>query len=303
MPGPPSRAPLARISRPLVSTACLTTCLLLAAALLAACSEQDGDPDEEALTEEEAAAEEEPQLAIETDPEDAAAVAQEAVELALEAESFESLYFMDGPELGDAPAYEFLYTEDPEPRYRETNRGGPALVEVIEVGEGPDDVIRNSRMQNPGEEDSFYRDPEDADPDTGREEWERLLRLIPETVEESGEVTREGIGRAGMHDDVGTGAPLLQDNPVTEELGHLYTGNLPFSDEEWQPGDVRRFHLWIAEDGYPQLLYLHESTTRGSADFQSYLDEFLLFEQFNDPVQVEIPDESEIGGEQPGSAD
>ncbi|WP_033352801.1 serine/threonine protein kinase [Nocardiopsis xinjiangensis] len=249
-------------------------------------------PDEDVSTEEDGG------FAVETAPEDAAAVAQEAVDLARGAESFESAYFMTGTELGDPPWQEFTYTEDPEPIYWQSDRGGPAVAEIIEIGEGPDDVIRNSRMSNEGAEDAFYRDPADEAYDTRRELWEDRLGQVPEAVEQAQEITYGGVT------EVGVGEGVAENDMVDESLGgsagHHYTGSLPSTIEEGE-SDEYFFHLWIGEDGYPQLLYRHEEWTVEAAQgaFENHVDEYVLFEQFGEPVRIELPDEAEIGDGRP----
>lgn len=248
-----------------------------------------------------ASVEEDEGLAVETDPEDPAAVAQEAVELARGAESFESAYFMTGTELGDPPWQEFTYTEDPEPVYWQSDMGGPALSEIIEIGEGPDEVIRNSRMRNEGVEDAFYRDPADEAYDSRRELWEDWLGRVTEVVEQAQEVTYGGAT------EVGVAEGISEDERVDEGLGgsvsgHHYTGSLPSSIEEGE-SDAHFFHLWIGEDGYPQLLLIHEEWTvdSGQDAVDNHVDEFILFEQFGEPVAVDLPDETEVGDGPPNT--
>lgn len=250
---------------------------------------------------EEAAVGEGEGLAVETAPENAVLVAQEAVELARGAESFESAYLTRGTELGDPPWQEFTYTEDPEPVYWQSDLGGPALNEIIEIGEGPDDVIRNTRMRSEGAEDAFYRDPADEAYDTRRELWEDWLGRVTEVVEQAQETTYGGIT------EVGVAEGIAEDERVGEGLGgsvpgHYYTGSLPSSLEEGE-SDAHLFHLWIGEDGYPQLLNTHEEWTvdSGQNDIENHFDEFVLFEQFNEPVEIELPDEAEIGDEPPNA--
>ncbi|WP_040698401.1 serine/threonine protein kinase [Nocardiopsis kunsanensis] len=247
-----------------------------------------------------AADEEENVPAVESAPEDAVAVAREAVALARGAASFESAYFMSGTEMGDPPWQEFAYTEDPEPVYWQSDLGGPALVEIIEIGEGPDDVVRNSRMRNEGAEDAFYRDPADEAYDTRRELWEDRLVQITEVVDQAREVTYGGVT------EVGAAESAVEHETVDERsagsAGHHYTGSLPSSIEEGE-SDEHFFHLWVGEDGYPQLLHTHENWTVEGAQgaFENRTNEYVLFEQFGEPVSLALPDEAEIADGPPNT--
>ncbi|MCY9785746.1 serine/threonine protein kinase [Nocardiopsis sp. EMB25] len=235
--------------------------------------------------------------AVLTSPEDFDAVLAEAVRLAREAPSFAAFSSQDSGDVGDGQSVYYEYTEDPEPVYLDLVVVGGMTDGRVEVGEGPDDVlgfIESGREQSTGYDRNFYRDAVAADSAARpRDRWETALDELDETVQDGAEVTYQGVDRARADFLPGS---MAGDRDLASREGHHYTGS--FMREPVYEGDEPEvtFELWVGDDGYP-LTYRTELRWEGPTEAG---DPFgtatydLVFVQFGEPVEIELPDESEI---------
>lgn len=168
----------------------------------------------------------------------------------------------------------------------------------MEIGEGPDDILRFSEALVPGSDGeyvrNFYRDPdEDTDIDR-RAGWENELGRLDELRGEDVEVGYQGLSRVSADY---LPAELAGDRDMASREGHHYTGTL-CRDPVSTGGPEREvaFDLWIGEDGYPQRFQTEErweETTENGEPFRIETYE-LTFIHFNEAEEIELPDESEI---------
>lgn len=260
---------------------------------------------EDAVAEE--AVEEEPVgPAVAETPEDVEAVVTQAVELALGASSFAAYDHRYNNDVGDTTPTHYLYTEVPEPALSQATYLGPVGGGVLQLGTDPGEAVYFS--DGPGAQvgefgRDYYEDPGSNYHANGqpRAEWEDLVRGVEVLLDQETEVTYEGRG-AVPEDRLFEAAPDEEETAAVEQ-GHHYTGTFVgdiATPGDWGPGEVE-FDLWLSDGGYP-LLFVQVSETDGPLD---HSDEFLTlthyvgFSHFDQPVEVEIPEESEIHPERP----
>ncbi|MGW9347292.1 serine/threonine-protein kinase [Nocardiopsis flavescens] len=228
--------------------------------------------------------------AVERDPQDGEAVVAEAVELARGASSF-IVHNSDatGELMSQGRNEQILYTEDPEPRYRETAYLGPATEHVLEVGDGPDVLMRLDSNLAGVVEGSYYR-PDPADLPEPRGRWNRSLGLLEQLTGGAAAFSYQGVTDTPFETYP---EELTEGLDMAGRTGHHYTGTLRLEDERYTyEGD---FDLWVGEDGYPQHF---QSFLRFAEVEEDYITESVGFIAFDTPVEIEVPDESEIAADQ-----
>jgi predicted Ser/Thr protein kinase len=263
---------------------------------------RDDAPVEQTVVAEEP--EEDDRLAVDRDPEDVEAVVTEAVALAMEASSFTTYDHSHTNSVGDTTPVHYLYTEEPEPALSRISYLGPSAGGVLATGPDLDETVRisDSPGQQFGEIDRTYHRPSpDAEPvESVREQWEELLQIMTELLSEDAEVTYGGQktvlepGEEWYYPE-----EILGDVDPEERGGHYYTGTfiheMPRIPELGPlPSD---FELWISEEGEPVRLVVETSPGDGriaeSGEPFVFIRDMEFF-RFNEPVEVYIPEESEI---------
>ncbi|WP_040684792.1 serine/threonine protein kinase, partial [Nocardiopsis halotolerans] len=233
---------------------------------------------------------------VQTDPENVEAVVAEAIDLALGASSHLG-YSMDGSsERGPENPVLYSYTEDPEPRYRQVSHAGPAIYTLLEIGEGPDDVLArtDSNLGTEPVEGDFYR-PEDREEEP-RADWVTQVESLEQIFGEESQISYQGESAPPANDYADY---VIGDFDLSGRTGHHYTGTyVGDSDRSANPeeGAEITFDLWIGDDGYPQHFQTYQGW-EGEGVSGTYLDghsTVVGFLQFNGPVEIPVPDESEI---------
>ncbi|MFL1427515.1 MULTISPECIES: serine/threonine protein kinase [unclassified Nocardiopsis] len=247
-------------------------------------------------------------LAVSTTPEDGFAVMAQAYELAMAAESFEAFEQALTSEI--ASFIEYAYTENPQPILSTRSYADGTLQTAIGVGEGPDDVIHGfGTLGEDGYSQQYYRDADAPLAHQRNAERDSLLGILDQVVRTA--ETIDHHGRATV--------PLVSDNlgnhsgnpDIEDREGHHYTGvftmdRVGYDVEAEQPAVIATpevsFDLWIDADGYPlymQYFVAYETEYEGTPISISTSYE-LIFEHFNQPVEIELPEEWEIGEPPPG---
>ncbi|MFE1469233.1 serine/threonine-protein kinase [Nocardiopsis dassonvillei] len=234
--------------------------------------------------------------AVLADPENVEAVVGEAVELALGATSFTAYSATRQAEMSTGGTTSYAYTEDPEPRYFQSLYAGPATYVTLEIGEGPDDVLARTDSNLVGVVEGAYYRPAPEELEEGpRAGWTTTVESLRAVLGEGSRVSYQGES-----------APPVTDYPedMTEGMdlagrtGHHYTGTY-VGEAALAPGQQEAeltFDLWIGEDGYPQHFQTYESAEEEGINgaFMTGYSTTVGFLQFNGPVEVEVPEESEI---------
>lgn len=263
---------------------------------------RDEEPAEETVAAEEA--QEDDTLAVERDPEDVEAVVTEAVDIALEASSFTTYEHFFSNDVGDTTPTHYMYTEEPQPAISRVSYLGPSGGGVLARGADLDEVVHISNRpgQQFGETERVYyreRSPDAGPVEDAREEWETLVRLMEGLLSEDAEVTYEGQS-ALLADGEESYIPeeLLGDVDPAQRGGHHYTGTFVHAFERlMDPPTQMDFELWISDEGHPVRLVVVDVADDGSVaesgDPMTFTHSMDFF-RFDEPVEVEIPDESEI---------
>ncbi|WP_150251886.1 serine/threonine-protein kinase [Nocardiopsis deserti] len=233
--------------------------------------------------------------AVRTDPENLEAVVGEAVELALGASSFTAYSATREAEMSTGSTTRYSYTEDPEPRYFQSLYAGPATFVTLEVGEGPDDVLARTDSNLVGlVEGAYYRPAPEELEDGPRAGWTSTVESLRAVLGEGRQVSYQGESAPPVTDypeDMTEGVDL------SGRTGHHYTGTY-VGESILAPGQEAEFtfDLWIGGDGYPQHFQTYESSEGEGVNgtFLTGNSTTVGFLQFNGPVEVEVPDESEI---------
>ncbi|KOX20904.1 hypothetical protein ADL05_05270 [Nocardiopsis sp. NRRL B-16309] len=234
---------------------------------------------------------------------DGAARVAQARRLALDATSFEAYYGMTVGGDGSEVYQLYRYEEEPEPVYLQTSPAGPATSEVMYLGAGLDDTVFRtiSSLTGDTEVGPYYRNP-GADPSMTEHAYRERLVDDLDLAAESG----SGVEYLGT-----SGAPVTLQYPP-EEMGgmaglegingHHYTG--AYSKEVSGSGDTsvgmveHTFDLWLDEEGYPLLFTVYSEPDFGSGPVPG--TDTTVYVSFNEDVDIEVPDESEIEPDQPG---
>ncbi|MFE3458958.1 serine/threonine-protein kinase [Nocardiopsis aegyptia] len=235
--------------------------------------------------------------------EDGPARVAQARRLALDATSFEAFHGMtiggDGSEVYQL----YRYEEDPQPVYLQSSPAGPATTEVMYLGEGLDDTVFRTTSRLTGEPvvGPYYRDP-GADPSQTEHAYrERLVDDLDLAAEAEG-----GVEYLGTSD-----APVTLQYPP-EEMGgmaalegingHHYTGTYSkevfFGDAESAGMVDHTFDLWVDDEGYPLLFTVYSEPDFDAGPVPG--TDTTVYLGFNEDVDIEVPDESEIQPGPPG---
>ena len=267
---------------------------------------RDEEPVEETVAAEEP--EEDDTLAVDADPEDGAAVLAEAFTLAMEADSFTTYEAEHHNDVGSTMPTHYMYTRDPEPRmtqgsYLWTTHG------VLASGDDLDEHLYFIDEQRFGLDDPIEREyrrnsVDDQLGDDVRAEWESTVEVLQEIVDQ--EVEIEYTGRATTDDSYIYGE-LLDDELREQRLqgateigrsGHHYTGTVVhefglFAEPRIVDMD---FEVWVSDEGYPLGYYLEAVTDEPveSPDETLTLMYTVNFYRFDQPVEIEYPEEHEI---------
>ena len=230
---------------------------------------------------------------------DGAARVAQARQLALDATSFEAFLGATTGGGDGSERYElYWYEEDPQPVYFQSPQSpGPGHTDVMYLGEGLNDTLFRDTIHLTGDPQvgPFYREP-GADPSrTAGIYRERLVDDFDLAAEADGGVEYLGTSEAPVTlqyppDEMG-GADSLQG-----VSGHHYTGvyaKEPFGFEDASLGTVdHTFDLWTDDEGYPLLFTAYFEPDYG--DGPRPLTQTKVYLGFNEDVDIEVPDESEI---------
>ncbi|WP_040703340.1 serine/threonine protein kinase [Nocardiopsis salina] len=248
---------------------------------------------------------EEPQVT--RDPEESAGVFEEAAETARGAESFIAASFRFSNNPGDNTPYYYWYTEDPERAFLSLSMLGPGGGGHLAHGTHLEEVVGVSERNDTftGEQEREYHPVNDEDAvDNPLHEWEYELAALEALAADDAEFGYEGTDQvpevAVSLDEMPGQAPDAEELDVRE--GHRYRGTAtggfwlhPGVDED--TGDRRaEVDVWVSEAGYPLAMRVEETVEGGHSEsdgdlVNSYNIDFMVF---GAPVEIEIPDESEI---------
>ncbi|MFB8764200.1 serine/threonine-protein kinase [Nocardiopsis alba] len=245
-------------------------------------------------------------LLIESEPEDGTGVVEQAVDLVERAESFEAVHVTTGIPPADYSEVH-RYTEDPEPRYSFSGYGGPMTLEWLEVGEDPVDTIYQviPSYSTIEASEGYFRDSE-----YGRNLGERqgrngFMADLVTLAEEGTELVYHGEQQVPAGDE-----PEIEglDTDTSGRTGHHYSGTFVESGYLGPDDETERevsFSLWVGDDGYPlrfERLAVNgeaeeipeELRDPGDAPPVDAAGQKVFFLRFDEPVEIEVPDESEI---------
>ncbi len=235
------------------------------------------------------------------DPEDVDAVVAEAIGLALGASSFTTYEFGYHSAPGDSLASYYLQTWDPEPAILRNNvliGGG-----IMAMGEELEEIVhfRNTRLPPEGAPDRVYflnDTVQIAESENPRRQWEGLVETV-RTALESVELTYEGTGVVPTETEF---LPAeLSGEELADRTGHRYTAvYVEEGDSEF--GDVEGVvEFWVGEAGHPLHFDRHISPGGLDPDTQrpNVFGNRVEFARFDEPVDLHVPDESEILPERP----
>ena len=234
-------------------------------------------------------------LRVETAPEDVDVVVEEAIALALDASSFLTYEHGFTNDVGDTTPRHYRYTEDPEPAFSSLSLLGPLVSGYVAYGADLQEVVRfDERREGAGPEQgrTYYRPDGQGEVIDPFGEWEQGLRGLENLLGEEAKVTYEGTSGVPASE---LPEELAGETDFAERSGHHYTGTVIDSFYEREPAEIE-FDLWISEEGFP-VRFTRVEYTDEPTEFEDELLEFhshLDFMLFNEPVEVEIPDPSEI---------
>lgn len=238
-------------------------------------------------------------------PEDIDAVVADAVELALGASSFTTYDRLYTNDIGDQTQAHYRYTEEPQPAMSRTVHFGPSTNGELSYGDDLSELVHfapeNTGVIGGGER-RYFRDPGPGSTETEapRDLWERKLRTLEGLTAEGAQVTYEGRGTIG---DAEIPEELLGDVDPLERGGHHYTGTFEHEFVELSHGPVEvEFDLWVSEEGYPVRFVVvgvpDPDAVAESGEPRSYT-QHLDFLRFDLPVEVEVPEPTEIQATRP----
>ncbi|MFE1102243.1 serine/threonine protein kinase [Nocardiopsis alba] len=249
---------------------------------------------------------EETSLLVESAPENGTGVLEQAVDLVERAESFEVVRVTTGIPPADYSDVH-RYTEEPEPRYAFSDHGGAVSSERLEIGEDPVDMIHRSVSNNPEMESGtgYFRDEEYIDGFGDVKRRNGFMIDLVNLAEEGTELVYHGEQQVPAGDE-----PEIEglDTDTSGRTGHHYSGTFVESGYLGPDDETERevsFSLWVGDDGYPlrfERLAVHgeaeeipeELRDPGDAPLVDAAGQKVFFLRFDEPVEIEVPDESEI---------
>ncbi|MEV2274196.1 serine/threonine-protein kinase [Nocardiopsis sp. NPDC049922] len=231
--------------------------------------------------------------------EDGRARLAQAVDLVRAASSFDYYELITTGTPGSYPD-RYRYAEDPHTLYLHTGWEGPLMSEVLEIGDGPDDVIHRIRPYDSialeYAEGGYYRDPDGVSGYTEPLDREEPVEELAWIADNDVDVEYLGEGAVPENSDL-----ILEDaadlGRVQGVMGHQYTGAFvreyvnEFDGTSF--GDFSyTFDVWLDDDGYPLVLQLYyEQAGAAGADARTMTGTYL---SFNESMDIVVPDESEI---------
>ena len=238
------------------------------------------------------------------EPEDADTVVGEALDLVHGATSFTAVSHRGSNTPGDTTPYYHWYTEGPEPAFLSLSMLGPVGGGHLAHGEGLEEIIgvsehREGGGREPGRE--YYRGGQQQEVESPLGMWEHDLDGLAALQGSGAELSYEGTGAVP--------APTFALEEVVGEVdlasrnGHHYsgtaTGGFWMTPGATSPpgGEQAEVDLWISDEGYPQKLSVSETLEVDDAEWEVDVLENtydLDLVSFNEQVEIEIPDESEI---------
>lgn len=238
------------------------------------------------------------------EPEEVDTVIGEALDLVRGADSFTAVSHRGSNAPGDTTPYYHWYTEDPEPAFLSLSMLGPVGGGHVAYGEGLEEIVgvserREGSAQGPGRE--YYRGGQQQEVDSPLGEWEHDLESLQALQGDGAELSYEGTGAVP--------APNFALEEVAGEVdlasrnGHRYSGSV--TGDFWMMpgptdppgGEQAEVELWVSDEGYPQKLSVTETFEVDEEEWDVEVLENtydLDLVSFNEPVEIEIPDESEI---------
>ncbi|MBE2999281.1 serine/threonine protein kinase [Nocardiopsis sp. HNM0947] len=237
--------------------------------------------------------------AVARDPEDADAVIEEAVELAVGASDYQFRRVRElGTEIGHPNIDVVEYTEEP---VRAQQRWGydPAGASLgLRHGDDLEEEVAGlvrylgDDLEEMQEDLDYYEGPFS----TGDEPFDPDLRAvvlgIELVAEQDEQVTYQGESWAPVPDTESTGVGRHVE--FEEAQGHHYSGT--YTGEE---GTEESFDLWIDEDGYPLHFASFEDGEVGGTYSEDLAHSTTTSFNFGEPVDIHIPSEEEISPDRP----
>lgn len=269
---------------------------------------RDEEPVEETVVAEESP--EDDTLAVDSGPEDGAAVLADSIGLAMEADSFTTYEVLEHNDVGSAMPTHYVYTRDPEPLMTQSTYLW-AADGILASGADLDEHVYFTDAQRIGVDDpierEYRRNPSDDQVGVDlRADWESLVNLLQEILDQ--EVEIEYTGRSTT-DDTYVFGELLDDELREQRLqgaaeigreGHHYTGTMVYEFGVFAEPRIldTEFEVWISDEGYPLGIYLEGVTDEPveSPDETLTLMHTVKFFRFDQPVEIEVPEEHEIAG-------
>ncbi|MEE2044767.1 serine/threonine-protein kinase, partial [Nocardiopsis tropica] len=224
-----------------------------------------------------------------------------AVDLALGASSFDAYSSTVTNQPGGYPT-RFRYTEDPRPLYQRTSWGGPALNELLVVGEGPDDTVHRYTLydtETQGFPDrGYFRGGEGLgiDPDRGA-----LVEDLAWIAESGAEVEYLGERALPVGED-DTTEDVADLSGLVGRTGHHYSGSYTrelvdtYDDTSYGEHD-HTFEVWLDGDGYPLVFQKYYEWEDPGWD-PVPTTTTVTYVSFNEPVEIRVPGEDEIAASQ-----
>ncbi|RKS05527.1 serine/threonine protein kinase [Nocardiopsis sp. Huas11] len=240
--------------------------------------------------------------------EDGPARVEQARRLALDATGFEAFLGATTGGGEGSESYElYWYEEDPQPVYLQSPEfPGPGHTDVMYLGEGLNDTLFRDTVHLTADPvvGPYYRDP-GADPSrTAGVDRERLVHDLDLAAEAEGGVEYLDTSEAP--------ATLLYPpermggmDALRGISGHHYSG--VYTKEVLASGNTslgmveHTFDLWTDDEGYPLLFTVYSEPDYGDGQGPRPGTETVVYVSFNEDVDIEVPDESEIEPARPST--
>ncbi|GAB3724872.1 serine/threonine-protein kinase [Nocardiopsis nanhaiensis] len=244
------------------------------------------------------AADEEP-LAVRGDPDDWEDVVAQGIELLEYTEGFEVYHDrVTSGAHGNLTIHR--YTEDPQPVLEYEFLGGPFINQGFAIGEDPEEVLSRSYSAGVGVEPGPYEREQGALPDGWPDELP-FVDTIADLLdpEKQADVSYQGLATVRYEGPRGWNLEEF-DHEDTEAPAHHYSGTfLEIREAPEEAGEdetvEKDFDLWVDEDGYVRRFdYSGADATAPDEDFGGSDSWEIVFTIVDEPVEIEVPDESEI---------
>ncbi|GAB3724921.1 serine/threonine protein kinase [Nocardiopsis nanhaiensis] len=234
------------------------------------------------------------------DPRDGRAAVEQALDLALDAPSFEVMYGSRSTHEWVGGSGSYRYTQEPEPVHHFMHLFGEGSHGGFAIGEGaggePEDIIHWLGQREGAEDirDTFYR-TEGEHPYMSGEEAGREGAFAPMTRMVEGEGEIEYLGEEPVPEVELPQSDLVEvsEADVSDRSGHAYT-----SEGTNEDGEFQAYELWVDDSGYPLVMQdFSESEYTGNSGETDDVRVTMsyVYVHFGGDVEIELPDESEIG--------